>query len=377
MTALIRWPRWRADMPISITLSVYLAKQFLISTLMVLSIFVSLAFIFDLVELMRQVSGVNNIGIGVLMSMTMLKLPTLIIQMAPYTVLGGAMWTFLRLTRSNELIVARASGVSAWQFLTPVLLVTFLIGVIMILVMNPIAASMLQRYQQLDATYLSGRPNLLAVSESGIWLREAAPTGQTVIHAVRLGEEGRELHEVTVFRYAGNDKFSQRIDAARAILADGEWLMSDAWITGRGQAPEFHPQLSVKTSLTTSQIQDSFAPPETMSVLDLPQFIDVLEQAGFTATRHRLHFQSILAMPLLFSAMVLVAAGFSLRITRQGGLGLMVSGGFSMAFALFFLSNIAVTMGTSGNLPVALAAWAPASISALLGLAILFNSEDG
>jgi lipopolysaccharide export system permease protein len=364
-------------MPISITLSIYLARQYLASTFMVLAIFVSLAFIFDLVELMRQVSGLNNLGIGLLVSMTLFKLPTLIIQMAPYTVLGGAMWTFLRLTRSNELIVARAAGVSAWQFLTPILIVTILIGFVMVLILNPVAASMLARYQQLDATYLSGRPNLLAVSESGIWLREAAQTGQTVIHAVRLGEEGRELREVTVFRYAGNDKFSQRIDAAEASLGDGQWLMKKAWITGRGQPPDFHDQLSLKTTLTTGQIQDSFAPPETMSVLELPQFIDVLEQAGFTATRHRLHFQSVLATPLLFSAMVLVAAGFSLRITRQGGLAIMVSGGFLTAFMLFFLSNIAVTMGTSGNLPVVMAAWAPASISVLLGMAILFNSEDG
>jgi lipopolysaccharide export system permease protein len=247
----------------------------------------------------------------------------------------------------------------------------------MILILNPIAASMLSRYSQLDAVYLSGRPNLLAVSESGIWLREAADTGQSVIHAVRLGDEGREMREVTIFRYAGNDKFSERIDAALATLGDGAWQMTDAWITGRGRAPEFHPRLQLKTSLTTSQIQDSFAPPETMSVLELPQFIDVLEQAGFTAIRHRLHLQSILATPLLFAAMVLVAAGFSLRVTRQGGLAWMVSGGFAMAFTLFFLSNIAMTLGVSGNLPVALAAWAPALISALLGLAILFNSEDG
>jgi lipopolysaccharide export system permease protein len=114
-----------------------------------------------------------------------------------------------------------------------------------------------------------------------------------------------------------------------------------------------------------------------MSVLELPHFIDVLEQAGFTATRHRLHFQTILAMPILFCAMVLVAAGFSLRVTRQGGMSLMIAGGMIMAFGLFLLSNVAVTLAVSGNLPVPVAAWAPASISIFIGLAILFNLEDG
>ena len=359
------------------TFSLYLARQFLISTFMVLSIFVSLAFVFDLVELVRQVSGQASINFSILVTMTMLKLPTLVEQMAPYTMLGGSMWTFLRLTRSNELVVARASGVSVWQFLTPVLGVTFVIGAVMILFVNPIAASMLARYNQLDATYLSGRPNLLAVSDSGIWLRDSTTQGQNVIHALRLGEQVSEMRDVTVFIYTGKDQFSARVDAAEAHLVDGAWQMQDVWLTGRGRRSEHFDRYTLKTSLTAGQIQDNFAPPETMSVLELPQFIEILEAAGFTAIRHRLHFQAILSMPLLFAAMVLVAAGFSLRVTRQGGLAWMISGGFVTAFMLFFLSNIAMTLGVSGNLPVPLAAWAPSVVSGLLGLAILFNSEDG
>lgn len=364
-------------MTMSWTLSYYLATQFLASALMVLGVFVSLAFVFDLVELLRQVSGQADVGFGLLLTMSLLKLPTLVEQMAPYTMLGGAMLTLMRLTRSHELVVARASGVSAWQFLMPILIVTLGLGALVVGIVNPIAATLLSRYQQLDATYLSGRPNLLAVSDSGIWLRQADDKGQAVIHATRFGDNGIELKDVIVFLYSGTDRFAARIDAATAVLADGAWQMSDAWLTGRDRRPEFQKSYVLKTTLTSGQIQDSFASPETLSVLDLPHFIDLLEQAGFTAVRHRLHLQSVLSMPLLFVAMVLVAAGFSLRVTRQGGMALMVMGGFSVAFALFFLSNVAMALGVSGNLPVPLAAWAPATISAMLGLAMLFNSEDG
>ena len=78
------------------------------------------------------------------------------------------------------------------------------------------------------------------------------------------------------------------------------------------------PDYRIDTELTLDRIQESFASPETMSFWDLPEFIETLEAAGFSARKHRLHWHSILAGPLLLCAMVLIAATFSLRLTRRG-----------------------------------------------------------
>ena len=129
--------------------------------------------------------------------------------------------------------------------------------------------------------------------------------------------------------------------------------------------------------MTISQIQESFAPPETMSFWDLPGFIETLEAAGFSAVKHRIHWQSILATPMLLCAMVLIAATFSLRLTRRGGTGLLVLGGMFAGFLLFFLTDVVLALGMSGSIPVILAAWAPAGVFTLLGLAMLLHLEDG
>ena len=80
---------------------------------------------------------------------------------------------------------------------------------------------------------------------------------------------------------------------------------------------------------------------------------------------------------MLLCAMVLIAATFSLRLTRRGGTGLLVVGGLFAGFFLFFMTDVVLALGMSGSIPVILAAWAPAGVFTLLGLAMLLHLEDG
>jgi lipopolysaccharide export system permease protein len=129
--------------------------------------------------------------------------------------------------------------------------------------------------------------------------------------------------------------------------------------------------------MSWQEIEDSFASPETMSFWDLPRFIAVLEEAGFTAVKHRLYYQSLLAAPLLLCAMVLIAATFSLRPGRRAATAYLVAGGIAAGFLLYFLSDLVFALGLSGKVPVVLAAWSPAGVSTLLGISMLLHFEDG
>ncbi|SVE37723.1 uncharacterized protein METZ01_LOCUS490577, partial [marine metagenome] len=112
----------------STILSLYICRNFLASFITVFAVFLGLIFLFDVIELLRRAAGQDNVGITLIFQMTLLKLPYLGQKASPFAVLFGAMIAFLRMTRNSELIVARASGVSAWQFLVPVLGVALVLG---------------------------------------------------------------------------------------------------------------------------------------------------------------------------------------------------------------------------------------------------------
>ncbi|MES2144808.1 MAG: LptF/LptG family permease, partial [Pseudomonadota bacterium] len=101
------------------------------------------------------------------------------------------------------------------------------------------------------------------------------------------------------------------------------------------------------------------------------------EAAGFSARAHRVWLQMELAQPLLLAAMVLVAAGFTMRHVRFGSTGMMVLLALLAGFAIFFLRNFTQVLGENGQIPVLLAAWIAPVTAALMALGLLLHLEDG
>ena len=360
----------------SLTLMGYLARRFVLSVVMVFSAFAALALSIDLADLFTRTSE-RGIPTDIILSMSLLKLPDIALKLMPFAVLLGAIFAFSRMSKSNELVATRAAGISAWQFLTPSLLVAIGLGVLGMTVFSPVAASFLSQYTRLEARYVQGQASQLAVSSTGLWLRQGDVEHQSVIHALRVADQGVHLEEVTVFGYDGLDRFAGRIDAASADLETGRWRLTDAWISGADGLPQQHPTYDLPTELTPAQIQESFASPDTISFWDLPRFIANAEGAGFSALRHRLYWYSLLALPLLFSAMVFMAASFSFRFSRLGGVPQLILAAVLAGFGVYFLDTMTEALGRSGILPTPLAAIAPSAAAILLGMTLLFHEEDG
>jgi lipopolysaccharide export system permease protein len=364
-------------MRVSSTLSIYIGRQFLMCFVGVLIGLMAIVFLFDVIELLRRAAILPNATLLAVVKMSLLKQPKLAQEIIPFVVLFATMIAFFRLTRTHELTVVRAAGVSVWQFLLPVVVDVLLIGAFTLAVVNPVSAVLYSRYEELEAELFHGQANLFAVSPNGVWLRQAEGATNSVVHAAHINAASMTLDNVIVFTFQGEDRFIDRIDAASAELMNGYWLIRNAEVITPGQPTQYQKEYKLATEMTRERIIDGFGSPETISFWDLPAFIHTLEAAGFSATRHRLYFQRSIAGPLLLFAMVLIAATFSLRPPRRGGAVRLMVGGIAAGFLLFFLSNLVAALGQTGAIPVLLAAWAPAIVSTLLGLTMLLHLEDG
>ncbi|MEQ8745155.1 LPS export ABC transporter permease LptG [Pyruvatibacter sp.] len=358
------------------TMYLYFGRRVLFAVIAAFIISMALAFVIDFVELLRR-TGSREVPFGTVLTMGLLRLPSISEKMMPFSMLFGSMWAFLQLSRSNEFVVARASGVSAWQFLAPAVVLALFIGVGAVAVYNPLASAMVSRFEALESEHVRGRTSLLAVSESGLWLRQADEAGQSVIHALGATNQGVDLRDVIIFLYGNDEEFTGRIDADTATLAVGRWQISNAQVTIPGQQRQFHEMYELPTSLTLERVQESFASPDTLSFWDLPEFIETAQEAGFSALRYELHWHQLASRPFLMAAMVLIAACFSLRLTRLGGIGQLIVAGVVSGFFLYFFTDVTLALGARGVMPVVLAAWSPAFISAMLGAALIFHQEDG
>lgn len=363
------------------TLSRYVTRQFLMAFLGTLLVIAGLIVLFDLIELLRRASDTGT-SVGTLVMMALLKLPNMLHTVLPFIVLIAGMIAFWRLSRTSELVILRAAGVSAWQFLAPILVVTVLIGALEVGVVNPVGAKLFGRFQALEQEFIESEPaGALDLSGGGMWLREQGPGPRTaVMHADYVRQEDFTLYMtgVSVFEMEGEDDFTRRIEAGGGTLGDGAFHLRDVWIMAPGLPSEHRVTMTLPTTLTLGRIQEKYARPESVSFWELPAFIGFFESAGFSAHQHTLYWHSLLASPLLLAAMVLVAAVFTINPNqRSGRLLFRVLGGVAAGFALYFYSKITYALGLSNTLPLALAAWSPAAVTALLGAAVLFHLEDG
>lgn len=355
------------------TFSLYLAGRFARTVLAAFAFVFALIYAVDLVEMLRRSGDAPKATAPLMALLSFLRTPTVAEQALPFAVLFGSMIAFLNLSRKFELVVARAAGVSVWQILAPPILVVAVIGIVSVAAYNPASAWMKQRSDQIENNVFGGRSN----PWGDLWLRQKSVDGQAIIHANARSDDGVALQGVEVFNFDARGDFEDRIDAARADLLDGYWRLTDAKLVAPGSETESSPTYLLATTLKRSDVAQSFAPPETISFWSLPRLVEQTERAGLDPTAYRMRFQELLALPLTLVAMVLVAACFSLRFFRMGGVEFMVSGGVAAGFVLYVATKIVNDLGGAGFVSAPVAGWAPGLVGCLFGVYVLLHQEDG
>ena len=304
----------------------------------------------------------------------LLRAPNVSEQVLPFAVLAGCMFAFVNLSRRLELVVARAAGVSVWQFLTPPALVVLVIGVLSITVYNPLSAAAKEEADRIETDLFRGGRNL---SDTSMWIRQRSVDGQAILRAEQSSDNGGRLSAVTVFVFHPDGSFQERVDAPSATLKPGFWELKGARIVSPDEEPQSHETYLLATYLTPEQVTQSFVAPDAVSFWRLPEVSRRTEQAGLDANRYRLRHQTLLARPLMLLAMLLIAAAFSLRFFRFGGVARTVAGGVIAGFVLYVATKLVGDLGGAGLLSAPLAAWTPAVVGTLLGALVLLNQEDG
>lgn len=363
------------------TINLYIARRFLWLFLRIFAGFFAIMLMIDVIDELRRFSN-PGITLNEALMLALMNVPSSVYHILPLILILAAIALFNGLARSSELIVVRASGRSGLSFLVAPVCSAFFVGFIAVAVMNPIVAATSRRYDTMSSGHARGG-SVLSISEAGLWLRQGSDAGQTVIQADRANLDGTELYDVTFLTFARDGTPQSRIRAATAVLQSGAWaLTSDKeWplveVNPERVAQALPDGTRVATDLTRDKIRDSFGTPSAIGFWDLPAYISGLERAGFSARSHIVWFQMELALPLLLAAMVLIAAGFTMRHARIAKTGSLVLTALLSGFAVFFLRNFSQVLGESGQISVMLAAWTPPIAAAMLALGLLLHLEDG
>jgi lipopolysaccharide export system permease protein len=359
------------------TLSLYFAARFAKMVLAMFIVYFILIAMVKYFELVWEVMREDKADVWLRTLVTMLEVPAISEHAFPFATLFGSIAAFVTANRRLEIVVARAAGISAWQFLVPATVVGLLVGLLVMTVYNPLAV-MAERFSKtLSATYLAKSSTLFETTSGPVWLRQAGGETESIIGANESFNSGLGLIAVTAMVFNRQGQFIERVDAGTGAYRPGEWVLSNATVTAPGKTPIQFDNYRLPTELGPDNVKQTFENINGVSFWELPGLIDIAERAGIPTDGYRLRYNALLAMPILLVSMVLVAAIVSLRFSRSKELGYMILAGIGVGFILYVVTKIARDLGNSGIVPAPIAAWSPAVVAILIGATVLLHLEDG
>lgn len=359
----------------------YLSKQILMTFVLVLIMITGIIMMFDSIEALRRISGRADTGMDYVVKYAITKLPETLDKILPFVMMVAAMMTFWHLSKSSEYVIIRAAGVSIWEFLKPVFITVFAIGIINVALVNPISSKMYEMHATLKYRFITRDPTAMLFSSKGLWIREAEGKDKVlVVEAKSLRQERKDtlsMQDITILEMDSSSQILRRIEGLVGELKDKTFRLRGVQIFKAGEKTETLPLYEYQTSITINRIKENFIAPDAISFWALPKTISFYESSGFSAVRHQMRYLSLIASPFLLMAMVLVAALFSLKpALRQGGVMWMITIGVVTGFFVYFSSQLIYAFGINGYIPIVLAVWAPTIIVLLLSSTIMLIKEE-
>jgi len=334
----------------------------------------ALVYIVTFTEITGRAGNLEGFTTSWALGLAALQLPFIMQQAVPFIGLIAAMATLISLNRKYELVIARAAGISAWQFLTPIALGAFVFGLLTVFVLNPIAATAFSSAETLEAAVRGA--NTSSRNENERWIKQRTEDGETVIGADAALAGGTELVR-PVFFIIREDRITERLDATRAFLRDGYWELTGVVRRSGGNAPERLESARVPTNLRPEFVGQELTDPQAVSIFSLPRMIETARSFGLRANAFSMQLHSLITLPPLLVAMTLIAATVSMRFTRMGQSAAVILGGVVAGFLLYVVSVLVRAFGDAGFVPPPIAAWTPVMVAMFFGVTFLLFREDG
>ena len=302
-------------------------------------------------------------SVGTVMTLLVYMTPQFVYYIIPIAALLSVLVTFGLLSRSSELTVMKACGISLYRAAASLVLLGALFSVVLFGLEQRILAHANRQAEILDSR-IRGRPPRTYSALNRRWVigRDGA-----IYHYGFYDPVAGELGNLSIYETRkGQWALASHTFMKRVVFRGGVWQGEGGWRIDYNAAPPQWASLP-RRPLPNLEPPEYFATEqplaEMMTVPQLRAFIDELSSSGLNHVPWAVELQRKIAFPFVTVVMTLLAVPFGVSTGRRGtlyGIGL----GIVLALTYWIISSAFVAIGRSGVLPPFLAGWAPNILTA-------------
>ena len=355
------------------TVSFYMARLFLSRTFAVLFALVLILQALDLLSASGRILAHPGNGEAEVWRYVSLRVPQIVAQFLPFSVLLGTIITASTLNQNSEVIAMKASGLSAHQILAPLIVASVGVALVTFAFNERVVARATATLNQWDKVDFGALP-IDRGDRANVWVR----SDDDLIEVDQIKGRGGSalLAGITVYQRDGG-ALRSILTADRGIHAGNAWKVTNARLfdVAKGTLTPVGTTL-IAQGVRPDQFTLASVDPDGLSFTELSAAISDLQDAGRPTKALEGALWHKLSSPLSAVLMPLLGAVAAFGIARSGKLFIRAVIGMALGFAYFVADNFALAMGNLGAYPPFLAAWAPFLLFLLVGEAVLIRTEE-
>tara|TARA_B100001029_G_scaffold173258_1_gene171954 strand:+ start:1643 stop:2731 length:1089 start_codon:yes stop_codon:yes gene_type:complete len=342
----------------------YLVSEFIKTFFNVILLFCCLGLILNLFEEINYFKN-YDVGIGLPLALSLMIIPSIVINMLPFILFLSSMWAFIKLKNNRDILALKTFGLSNVKFLILFCFTSVFIGFVTLFAFTPITSIVVKYYEDIKGKYDIDKSHLASINTNGIWIREKAQNSLNIIKSQRL--EGEFLIGVSIYKFDKNNSLIARIEGAQANITENPWFIQDGFkidYSKESKREEFQT-LEFESTFSKDKLNSIYSNLDTISFYNLVTNMDKLVKKGYNPKllNEKKHFY--LSLPFFLVLMVCLAGIFTLNSNerRQNTYYILLS--IIICVIVFYFKNFSTALGATERIPLLISVWSPIIILSL------------
>jgi len=351
----------------------YISKQFLLTFLKTVFIFVTLAFILNIFEEINFFKDLN-VSMGVPIFLTFLNIPSIIFEIFPFIFLITTQFFFIKLIEQNENISFKNFGLRNSKIIKLLAILSFLIGVMLVTIFYNLSSNLKHSYLDIKNSYAKDNKYLAVITENGIWIKDATEGITSIINAEDL--KGNFLNNVDIVQFDEDFNFIQNVSAEKINIKNKSWKSKSALINNELESNQRVNDYELKTNIDFRDINSLFSNLTSLSIFELNELKNKYKEINYSSIEVDSAIQKIISFPFYLMLMTILSSTIMMNIKQNRTKVFHLIFGILISVIIYYLSFFFEELGKNEQVPVAVSIWVPLLMISLISMINLVRINE-
>ncbi len=351
----------------------YISKQFLLTFLKTVFVFMTLAFILNIFEEINFFKDLE-VSMGIPIFLTFLNIPSIIFEIFPFIFLITTQFFFIKLIEQNENISFKNFGLSNLKIIRLLAILSFIIGVIIVTIFYNLSSNLKHSYLNIKNSYAKDNKYLAVITENGIWIKDEKYGVTSIINAESL--KNNLLNDVDIVQFDKDFNFIQNVSAKKINIENKIWKSESALINNEQESNKSINNYQLNTNIDFQDINSLFSNLTSLSIFELNELKNKYKDINYSSIDVDSAIQKIISFPFYLMLMTILSSTIMMNIKQNRTKIFHLIFGILISVIIYYLSFFFEELGKNEQVPIIVSIWIPLLMISIVSMVNLVRINE-